>query len=445
MKVPMRPESIADLAKRVDISAKYPELMKVSPCPNGKYLHWDELRHRTPPADLTIDEWWLGVKFARGHLMKALPLRDSAGLPFVYSVPDPAQRLLHEITRDATGGLQMEKHVTSPGTRDRYVVSSLIEESITSSQLEGASTTTAVAKDMLRSGRKPTTKSEQMIFNTFLAMAYVQEHRHDPITPDRIFELHRIVTQDTLDDPSDAGRFRTPEDNVVVQDPYGNILFTPPPAEQLAQRLEILCEFAASEADDIFLHPVVKAILIHFWLAFDHPFVDGNGRTARALYYWHLLQQGYWLAEFISISRILRKAPAQYARAFLLTETDDNDATYFVLHQLRVLGNAIHDLKLFLRRKVEEVKRVEKRLRETDDINHRQLALLSHALKHPEHGYTIQSHQTSHRVVYETARSDLLKLKAMGLLQQRRRGRAYIFYAPADLEQRLDAYAASDA
>ena len=62
--------------------------------------------------------------------------------------------------------------------RERYVISSLIEEAITSSQLEGAMTTREVAKDLLRSGRKPRTKDERMILNNYRGMLRVREVRH---------------------------------------------------------------------------------------------------------------------------------------------------------------------------------------------------------------------------------------------------------------------------
>lgn len=52
---------------------------------------------------------------------------------------------------------------------------------------------------------------------------------------------------------------------------------------------------------------------LHFMLGYEHPFVDGNGRVARAMFDWAMLRNGYWLFEFISVSRIIRQAPAKYA------------------------------------------------------------------------------------------------------------------------------------
>lgn len=436
----MRPPAFESVISSLDLSGKAGVLFAIGAAPGGKYLHWDELRHRQPPAGLSHEEWWAGVKLARAHAMKPIPLQDREGVPFRYMLPDGVLRLLHVIDQNAGGGIQLTEEVTTPATRDRYIVNSLIEESITSSQLEGASTTADVARDMLRSGRRPTDRSERMILNNFMAMRFVQENRGSELTPAFVFELHRLVTEGTLDDPEKAGTFRADEDDIVVSDEVGNTLHTPPNADELRGRLKAMCDFAnAPGGDGPFIHPVVRAALLHFWLAYDHPFVDGNGRTARALFYWSMLSRGYWLAEYISVSRILKKAPGQYARAFLHTETDGNDLTYFIVYQLGVIEQAIEDLKAYLRKKMAEIRHVQALLKRSADLNHRQLALLGHALKHPGRPYTVQSHRTSHRISTATARTDLLDLQKRGLLDMRRSGKAFVFTAPEDLGARLSA------
>jgi Fic family protein len=440
MKMPMPAPTMVEIVDKIALGQKFAQLMQVGPTPGGKYLHWDEMRHREPPGDLTHHEWWAGVKLARQNLLKPVPLLDKSRSPFKYMLPDAVLRLLHQIDQNASGGIQLAEEVTNPATRDRYIINSLIEESITSSQLEGASTTAEVARDMLRSGRRPIDRSEQMILNNFNAMRFVQEHRGEKLTPLLVFELHRLVTDGTLDAGGQAGTFRTDEDNIVVSDYVGNTLHIPPRAGELPARLQEMCEFANSRSDEgDFMHPVLRAIILHFWLAFDHPFVDGNGRTARALFYWSMLSQGYWLAEYLSISRILKEAPNQYVRAFLLSETDENDLTYFLLYQLRVIVRAIEDLKTYLRKKMFEIREVQALLKRSADLNHRQLALLSHALKHPGRQYTVQSHQTSHGVSTGTSRTDLLDLSGRRLLEQRKVGRTFVFTAPADLGLRLAA------
>ena len=439
MKIPTSGPTLRELLSDQDLMSGIARILTAGTGPEvkGRYYHWDKLRHLDPPAGLTTREWWLALKFARAQLAKPITLLDKTGAPFTFSMTDTVLQAIHKIDRDASGKIEISEQVTSPETRDRYIINSLIQEAITSSQLEGAVTTIERAKDMIRTGRKPTDQSEQMILNNYRAMRGVRQFAHDRLTPERILELQKIVTVDTLDDPDAAGRLRRREDDVVVSDFDGKILHRPPDANELEARLDRMCAFANGEDGDAFVHPVIRAIILHFWVGYDHPFVDGNGRTARALFYWSMLSQGYWLCEYISISTLLRSQPAKYARAYLYTETDQNDLTYFVLYQLGIIRRAIEEVHVHLDRKMEEIRRVEALLRQAVVLNHRQLALLSHSLKHPNSRYSIRSHRSSHNVVYQTARTDLLDLAARGLLTRRNVGRTFYFFPQPDLADRL--------
>ena len=407
----------------------------------NEYLHWDRLRHKTPPDDLTHEEWWLGVKLGRRSLLRKLPLTDAEGRPFEYSSPDIVTRLLHRVDRTCSGSIAMPEIVTADDqARHHYLVNSLMEEAIRSSQLEGATTSRRVAKELLRSGRSPKDRSERMILNNYRALNFMREEIGDTLTPEAVLQLQRILTRETLDDPSAAGRLQRPdEERVAVLDRAdGRVLHQPPPAEQLPERLQALCDFAnEGEDSEQFVHPVLRAILLHFWLAYDHPFEDGNGRTARALFYWYMRTHGYWLVEYLSISRILQQAPAKYSRAFLLTETDERDTTYFIVYQLEVAQRAVEELHLYLNRKVEEIRDVERLVRNSKDFNHRQLALLGNAVRMPDQIYTFQSHARSHGVTHETARNDLLPLVERKLLERRKVGPRYHFLPVPNLATRL--------
>jgi Fic family protein len=402
-----------------------------------RYLHWDELRHRPPPQDLSHEQWWLAEKLVRRGTGTPLPLLSSDVGPFWFCQPPMLLKGLHEIDMKAGASVMAPEAVTTPSTRDRYLLSSLMEEAITSSQMEGAATTRDVAKAMIRSRRAPRDRSEQMILNNYRTMQRIRELKDQPLTLQLVLDLHRLVSEDTLDDPVDAGRLRPPGKEVVVDDAYGTVFHVPPPADELEQRLELLCRFANGETPAVFLHPVVRAITLHFWLAYDHPFCDGNGRTARALFYWAMLHQGYWLFEFISISSVINKARGQYERSFLLSESDDNDLTYFLLAQVKVIQQAITNLHAYLERKAGEVGALQRRLEGMDGLNHRQLALLRHALRHAGFRYTVLSHQSCHGVSNQTARSDLQKLAGRGLLIPGKDGKREIFRVPADLATRL--------
>jgi len=406
-----------------------------------RYLHWDKLRHLDPPDGLNSEQWWLRIKFARKGELRELPLVDPSGRPFSYGVLDSMLRHLHYIDQRCSGEVAMDEVVTSERRAGRrFLVNSLMEEAIRSSQLEGATTSRVVAKEMLRSGRKPADRSERMIANNYRALQFMREEMGDTLTQQAVMELHRIVTEGTLDDPFAAGRLQQPgEPRVAVFDRDGDDpIHVPPPAEQLPERMRLLCDFA-NERDDgeRFVHPVLRAILLHFWLAYDHPFEDGNGRTARILFFWLMRVRGYWLAEYLPISRLIRNAPARYAKAFMEAETDGGDTTYFLIHQLDLIERAIDDLHVYLQRKSAEVRDIERLLQGTDYLNGRQLALLTDAVRDPGASYSFDSHATSHRVSHETARSDLRGLVHRGLLVQRRKGRRHIFEPAPDLPERL--------
>ena len=408
----------------------------------GKYRHWDKLRYMQPPEGLSVVEWWLALKLARQSQYKVVPLSDKVWQPFKIVMFDEVYRLLHQIDSYAGGNIHINEPVINPSTRDSYLIHSLIEESISSSQLEGASTTQQVAKAMLTTARKPRDKSEQMIFNNYQAMRFIHANKKRELTPSLIYELHAIVTQDTLE-TAQVGVLRTEQDSIVVADAAtGEALHIPPDADRLATRLKEMCDFANTEQVNVFIHPVVKAIILHFMVGYVHPFVDGNGRTARALFYWYMAKSGYWLTEYVSISTILKNAPAKYVCAYLYTETDDNDLTYFVLYQLDILLRAIVQLRDYLAARANATREARQLInanpRLQNALNSRQLAVLNHAIKHPNFQYSVRGHQAEHGIAYETARSDLMALAGQfKLLDKLKRGREYVFLSPPDLPTRL--------
>lgn len=443
MKVPQRPPNVHD--SFVKISENDPQIWGRilqwldRGARDESYYHWDDLRYRTPPEGLTSLTWWYAIKLERWTQRRAISLHDKDGVPFRFALPDPLPELLREIDLHAGGRIEVPLPVTNPEARNQYIISSLTEEAITSSQIEGASTTRQVAKEMLRQGRPPRDEAERMILNNYRAMERIRGLRDEPLSPGLVFEIHRMVVDGTLDDPSAAGRLRGPGEDRIVGDDSGEVFHVPPDHSELAGRLDAMCRFANGPTDGErgFIHPAARSMILHFWLAYDHPFVDGNGRTARALFYWSMLRHGYWMFEFVSISTIIRKSLVSYGRAFLHTETDENDLTYFLVYHARVIQKAVAQLIEHASRRAERLKSLEQQLRGTAELNHRQRELIAHALRHPGQVYTIESHRSSHGVVYQTARTDLLDLVERGLLHRRTVGQAFTFVAVPDLERRL--------
>lgn len=438
MRIPETPPPFSSLLNKVSEAARLHLILgRRGDHKPGNYFHWDDLKYRRPPTGLSIEEWWLSLKFERMTTQRQIPLMDKQGRAFSFAVPDLVTELLHQIDRDGGTLIQIPEPVTNPDERNRYVVRSLMEEAITSSQLEGAATTREVAKKMLAEGREPRDRGERMILNNFVTMQRMVKLKTESLTPRLVLDVHRLIAQGALDIADAAGRLRRADERIEVRDSEEQVLHDPPHASELPARLEAMCDFANGKTPAYFIHPVIRGIILHFWLAYDHPFVDGNGRTARALFYWQMLNAGYWLFEFVSISQVLRKAPVQYGAAFLQTETDDNDLTYFIIHQAEVIRKALKELHNYVESKSRETRSCMRLLGGFPDLNHRQLALLSHAIRHPGFAYNIAGHMARHGIVYDTARLDLLDLAKRGLCEQRKAGRILVFVSPNDLEKRL--------
>ncbi|MFT4260049.1 Fic family protein [Microbacterium sp.] len=411
------------------------------PLDDSHYYHWSQLLRRDPPEGLTHEEWWFRLKLQRSSQSRTVALRAKHGSAFTFSMTDELLQLTEEIGRRAGGSVAGEGGALTPHGRDRFIVRSLVEEAITSSQLEGASTSRRVAVELLSTGRDPRTKSERMILNNYRAMRLVTESSSDPLTPAWILELHSVLTEGTLDDPSDAGRLETP-DHERVSVWAGEIhVHVPPPAEELPARLHELSAFAnGSAADSPFIPPIVRAIITHFMFGYDHYFADGNGRIARTAFYWSMLHNGYWLAEYLTISKILRAAPGKYGDSYQYTEDDDGDLTYFILHQLRVIKRSLDELDRYIETKQRESRRVQFALRSAArDFNLRQIQILEWLTRENPAGVTSMEIANRFRVSTQTARNDLSYLESFDLLTRGAAKHPISWIPVSDLPSRLAA------
>jgi len=415
-----------------------PEVTEFVRKANNRYLHWDKMRHLQRPDGLSAEHAWAAIRFSRMSQIRQLPLSMyHMNQKMGFWIPPKHQQWLHEIDQKAGGSIGAISDNELPDDNERYLINSLMEEAIASSRLEGASSTREKAKKMLRTERKPRDRSEQMILNNFQAILEIRDLKNDKLTPDLLCHLQEVLTAGTLDDPTGAGRFRTNEDNVqVVEQMTDEVMHEPPDAATIRDRLDQLCAFANRQSGS-FIHPVIKAMILHFSIGFIHPFVDGNGRTARAVFYWYMLKRGYWLFEYLPLSRILITGPAQYERAYLYAENDGGDVTYFNHFHLKIICQAIRELHEYITQQAKEVREATRILKGFPGLNHRQVDVVHDCLKHPDREYTIAQHKGSHRVSYATARSDLYGLEKQGFLIRQSEKYKAVFSSPQNLLARI--------
>ena len=379
---------------------------------NADYEYWDKVKYKPLPEGYTSQMLWTHVKASRLRGMMVVWNKYGINL----CITSQMQRMCHDF--DMKFGSFWEDDNDAPSPEKRYYLSSsLMEEAIYSSKMEGASTTRVVAKEMLRKKKSPQNKAQQMIVNNYNTIQYIVDHKDDPLTEEGLLYIHRLMTEKTLDDPDDAGRFRT-NDKVVVADMVeGDIVYTPPTFEDIPEFVETLCDFFNNDSPNTFIHPIIKGIIVHFMLAYMHPFVDGNGRTARALFYWYMLKENYKLTEYMSISRVISKSKPSYEKSFRYTENDGNDMGYFVAYNLNALEKSFQQLRDYIQRKQQE-KKAASTFMMVGNINQRQAIVLQRLKDEPDTIFTVKDVQELFSVSSMTARKDLADLVQQGYLTE---------------------------
>ena len=342
-----------------------------------------------------------------------------------YNLTSELNRKLNRFDKLLAGNIEIQ--TKSLGLDKRYIISSLMEEAIASSMIEGASTTRKVAKAMLREKRKPLNKSEKMIVNNYKTMQFMLDKKNEKITPALLLEIQRRITKDTMEYASDEGAFRDSNDIVVGDniDPE-QIRYTPPDHKKIPGLIEEFCEFANDDSHE-FIHPILKGIILHFLLGYIHPFNDGNGRTARSVFYWYMVSKGYWLFEYMAVSRRIVRSRNNYDLSYLYTEYDEMDLTYFIKYILECIDDSLNDMLGYIKRKQKEQEEIKKIIYKDSTLNLRQATILEDIIKNPNKIITIKEISETYRIVYQTARTDLLLLTKRGYILKKILGKEFIF------------------
>ncbi|MCB0472413.1 MAG: Fic family protein [Flavobacteriaceae bacterium] len=378
---------------------------------NEEYLYWDKVKYKARTIGIEPYDLWTVVKFTRTLQQRDLQIN---GEKFSFSITESTTRLLHKFDLD-WGGKLGTKSILRDDAKDYYLISSIMEEAIASSQIEGAVTTRKMAKDMLRKKRPPRNKSEQMIINNYETISYIASLENKMLNHELLLEIHRLMTKDTMDSKEDEGRYRTNDDVNVVDAVDGTIVHHPPAHGEIEKYLRDLFDFFNDTGDGPFIHPIIKGCIIHFMIGYIHPFVDGNGRTARALYYWYLIKEGYWLIKYISISRLIVKTKVQYAKAYIYSENDSLDLSYFIQYKLKTMKLGFKSLREYIDRKIAE-KQIVNRFQLIDGVNERQGLILTWLNEEDNLLLTVKEVESRLNVANQTARNDLEGLVKLGLV-----------------------------
>ncbi|MFA6458109.1 MAG: Fic family protein [Patescibacteria group bacterium] len=390
----------------------------------ANYLSYSKFIYKVealPTQNFAADNLWQLVKLERNSGRVNGIVKDEGGKFYSFKMLDYMPELLHKIDMSYGDSFLTKKQPHQ--NRKQILINSLMEEAIASSQMEGAATTREVAKRMLREGRKPRNYCEQMIANNYAVIEKIRsEYSSKDLSLDVLFEIHETLIANTRKDwVKVAGKLRKDDDKIVVEKD-GKIYHIPPKELFLRKELSRLIDFANNKlSHKKFIHPLIRGIILHFWVGYLHPFQDGNGRLARALFYWYAIKHGYSIFSLLPISKAIIQSPAKYVMAYTLSEQDDLDLTYFIDYNLQKINQALDDFHKYLQ-DIEETKFVWKIFSDKYVLNDRQLSIVKYLFKKQSNTLTAKSATSMTGVTYITALHDLHKLEKDGIVTAKKIG-----------------------
>lgn len=388
---------------------------------NKRYLYYSELKYRIKD-ELERKCIWALMKIIRSEKYESVPYSK---VKMKYSILTDFNKKLHHFDKFLAGNIEIQTKTL--GLQERYIISSLMEEAIASSIIEGAATTRKVAKAMLREKRKPRTKSERMVMNNYETMQFILTQKNQMMTPELLLTIQKMITRGTLEDPEDEGMFRDNNEVIVAGGTKSDLIaHIPPDQKEIPKMIREFCDFANNDSDE-FIHPIIKGIILHFLIGYIHPFNDGNGRTARSVFYWYVLSKGYWLFEYMAVSRRIVRSRKMYDLSYLYTEYDEMDLTYFIKYIIECIHDSCNEMLDYIRRKQTEQEETRRIIQNNPDLNLRQAMILEEFVKSPNKIFTIKEISETYRVVYQTARTDLLLLEKKEYIKKKTSGKAFIF------------------
>ena len=380
-----------------------------------RYVPLEDIKYRLENLGISQNHWpKLKQKIQTLRKMGAIPFfLKSIDKKFWYFPSDSINKKIHFV--ESLGNKLHHKIEAHSSLQKGFLANAKIEEAITSAIYEGANSTRAKAKAFIASRNRAKNKDELMLVNNYLAMRWIKKHSTEPVSNQLILKVHRLVSRNTLrgDDANFCGKFR---DGPVYVGEHEGICHT-----KIEETLNEVIETINNHPR--FLHGLIKGILLHYFIAYIHPFFDGNGRTARTLFYFKMIKNDLKFVELLAISANLKEHGKRYEKSFELVKEYEWDMTFFIDFCLDSLVVALEKAE----RKVNSLIRFSE-FKDFMGVNSNQVLLLQRMALNKHREITIAEYAGDLGKSREIARRELKDLLKKGLLREKKRGKKFIYF-----------------
>ncbi len=290
-----------------------------------------------------------------------------------------------------------------------YGVKTAEDEIVATSAIENIDFSRDSVRNILK-GYAPKNDQESRIFGIKKGLEFIAD-TSNKITEENLYWLYMMTVGDFLegDDRLNDGEFYRHDTVSIVgsQIEHMGVHY-----KKIPEFMKALIEFINTDDG---INDLVKAVIVHFYFAYVHPYFDGNGRTARLMHLWFLIQKGYQSALFIPFSGLIEKSRKAYYDAFSAVEDNQIfsgviDVTPFVLYFIENVYNKMNNSTDTLSAYDEAVK--------SGELTKKEVALWQFVIScyGTEEFSTKQLEKDFGNAAYATIRSFVLKLEKLGLL-----------------------------
>ena len=200
------------------------------------------------------------------------------------------------------------------------------------------------------------TKEQQQIRNAGLALEWIRTRfvpDRAPLNVEDILRMHKMLTASSDEIHNSPGKFRNFP--VVVGSPDLGGVHRGAPHEDVPRLIDEYVEFINSRSVKN-LHPVIRALVAHFFLVTIHPFGDGNGRVSRLVEAGISFQGGYNIFGFYGLSNYFYRNETEYKTTLQeCRQSQPFDVTGFVEFGLRGFSEELKGINNFIKAKLNRV------------------------------------------------------------------------------------------